>query len=118
MENINVCDCNVIHEEAVKNALESKPAKEELERLSQVFKLLGDLTRTEILWVLDKNEMCVCDIANILDMTKSAVSHQLKVLRDANLIKCRKQGKEVFYTFSDDHIKNIIGQAVAHISEK
>ena len=68
MENINVCDCNIIHKEAVNKALQNKPEKEELESLSEVFKLLGDLTRTQILWVLDKNEMCVCDIANVLNM--------------------------------------------------
>ena len=92
MENVNGCDCNVIHKEMVKIALENKPSKEELERLSQVFKLLGDLTRTKILWVLDKNEMCVCDIANVLNMTKSSISHQLALLREAGIVEYRKVG--------------------------
>ena len=87
MENINECDCNIIHKDAVNKALKSKPEREELERLSEVFKLLGDLTRTQILWVLDKNEMCVCDIANVLNMTKSSISHQLGTLRRMNKLK-------------------------------
>ena len=81
----------------VKIALENKPSKEELECLSQVFKLLGNLTRTKILWVLDKNEMCVCDIANVLNMTKSSISHQLALLREAGIVEYRKVGKEVWY---------------------
>lgn len=118
MENVNVCDCNVIHKEVVKNALESKPAKEELERLSQVFKLLGDLTRTEILWVLDKNEMCVCDIANVLNMTKSSISHQLALLREAGIVEYRKIGKEVYYRLDDFHITKLYEIGIEHIDHK
>ena len=95
MENINVCDCNIIHKEAVNKALQNKPEKEELERLSEVFKLLGDLTRTQILWVLDKNEMCVCDIANVLNMTKSSISHQLAILRSAGIVNFRRDGRKI-----------------------
>ena len=111
------CDCKMIHEDVVKMYKKGFSKSRAIISLSNLFHILSDNTRISILTLLDDNEVCVCDIANILDMTKSAVSHQLKVLKDANLIKCRKQGKEVFYTFSDDHIKNIIGQAVAHISE-
>ena len=118
MENVNVCDCNVIHKEMVKIALENKPSKEELERLSQVFKLLGDLTRTEILWVLDKNEMCVCDIANVLNMTKSSISHQLSYLKDLNIVKSRKSGKEVYYSLDDEHVKEVFEVAISHIEHK
>ena len=118
MENVNVCDCNIIHKEVVKNALENKPAKEELERLSQVFKLLGDLTRTEILWVLDKNEMCVCDIANVLRMTKSSISHQLNILKMNNIVKCRKSGKEVYYTLDDEHVQEVFEVALSHVIHK
>lgn len=118
MENVNVCDCNVIHKEVVKNALENKPSKEELERLSQVFKLLGDLTRTEILWVLDKNEMCVCDIANVLNMTKSSISHQLALLREAGIVEYRKVGKEVYYRLDDFHITKLYEIGIEHIDHK
>lgn len=118
MENVNVCDCNVIHKEMVKIALENKPAKEELERLSQVFKLLGDLTRTKILWVLDKNEMCVCDIANVLNMTKSSISHQLALLREAGIVEYRKVGKEVYYRLDDFHITKLYEIGIEHIDHK
>lgn len=118
MENVNVCDCNVIHKEMVKIALENKPSKEELERLSKVFKLLGDLTRTEILWVLDKNEMCVCDIANVLNMTKSSISHQLALLREAGIVEYRKVGKEVYYRLDDFHITKLYEIGIEHIDHK
>ena len=118
MENVNVCDCNVIHKEMVKIALENKPSKEELERLSQVFKLLGDLTRTKILWVLDKNEMCVCDIANVLNMTKSSISHQLALLREAGIVEYRKIGKEVYYRLDDFHITKLYEIGIEHIDHK
>ncbi len=118
MENVNVCDCNVIHKEMVKIALENKPSKEELERLSQVFKLLGDLTRTKILWVLDKNEMCVCDIANVLNMTKSSISHQLAILRNAGIVNFRREGKEVYYRLDDFHITKLYEIGIEHIDHK
>lgn len=118
MENVNVCDCNVIHKEMVKIALENKPSKEELERLYQVFKLLGDLTRTKILWVLDKNEMCVCDIANVLNMTKSSISHQLALLREAGIVEYRKVGKEVYYRLDDFHITKLYEIGIEHIDHK
>ena len=118
MENINECDCNIIHKDAVNKALKSKPEREELERLSEVFKLLGDITRTQILWVLDKNEMCVCDIANVLSMTKSAVSHQLATLRRSGIVKCRKSGKEVYYTLDDDHIVKLFEIGLEHINHR
>ena len=118
MENVNVCDCNVIHKEMVKIALENKPSKEELECLSQVFKLLGNLTRTKILWVLDKNEMCVCDIANVLNMTKSSISHQLASLREAGIVEYRKVGKEVYYRLDDFHITKLYEIGIEHIDHK
>lgn len=118
MENINECDCNIIHEEAVNKALKSKPEREELERLSEVFKLLGDITRTQILWVLDKNEMCVCDIANVLNMTKSSISHQLAILRSAGIVNFRRKGKEVYYRLDDLHITKLYEIGIEHIDHK
>ena len=118
MENINECDCNIIHKDAVNKALKSKPEREELERLSEVFKLLGDLTRTQILWVLDKNEMCVCDIANVLNMTKSSISHQLAILRNAGIVNFRREGKEVYYRLDDLHITKLYEIGIEHIDHK
>lgn len=118
MENINICDCNIIHKEAVNKALQNKPKRDELERLSGVFKLLGDITRTEILWVLDKNEMCVCDIANVLNMTKSSISHQLAVLRSAGIVNFRREGKEVYYRLDDEHITKLYEIGIEHIEHK
>lgn len=118
MENINVCDCNIIHKEAVNKALQNKPEKEELERLSEVFKLLGDLTRTQILWVLDKNEMCVCDIANVLNMTKSSISHQLAILRSAGIVNFRRDGREIYYSLDDEHITKLYEIGILHIEHK
>ena len=118
MENINECDCNIIHKDAVNKALKSKPEREELERLSEVFKLLGDITRTQILWVLDKNEMCVCDIANVLNMTKSSISHQLAILRSAGIVNFRREGKEVYYRLDDIHITKLYEIGIEHIDHK
>lgn len=113
-----ICDCNIIHQESVNIALQNRPDILELERLSELFKILGDLTRIKILWSLDNHEMCVCDIANVLNMTKSSVSHQLAVLRSAGIVKYRKAGKEVYYTLDDEHIKKLYEIGVEHIDHK
>ena len=84
---------------------------------SEFFKIFSDKSRLKILWLLDKNELCVCDIAHLLNMTKSAVSHQLKTLRLANLVRTRRQGKEVYYKLSDNHIAQIFETALCHILE-
>lgn len=109
------CDCNVIHKEAVLIALQNKPQKEELESLSVLFKILGEKTRINILWALDNHEMCVCDIANALDMTKSSISHQLAILRENGIVRSRKEGKEVYYTLDDEHIKKLYEIGLEHI---
>ena len=93
------------------------PDDEEFTDLSAFFKILGDYTRTKILWALDKNEMCVCDLASLLNMTKSAVSHQLRLLRIANLVKSRRDGKVIFYSLADDHVKAIFETGHEHIRE-
>ena len=92
-----MCDCNIIHQNAVNIALKNKPKEKELENLTALFKILGDSTRTKILWILDHHEMCVCDIANVLNMTKSSISHQLAILREAGIVRFRRSGKEVYY---------------------
>ncbi len=111
------CDCNVIHEEVVKRVQGHMPEVERLYDLADLFKVFGDSTRIKILWALFESEMCVCDIAYLLGMSQSAISHQLRVLKQAKLVKNRKDGKIVFYSLEDDHIKHIFDQGLLHISE-
>lgn len=112
------CDCNVIHEEAVKTALENMLNEDTFDKLINFYKLIADSTRIKILFVLDQHEMCVCDIANSLNMTKSAISHQLKLLKESNLVKAKRSGKEVFYTLDDEHVTKVFEIALSHIREE
>ena len=112
------CDCNIIDEEAVAIALKNKPDPDELVKLSELFKLLGDKTRLNIIWTVDSHEMCVGDIANVLNMTKSSISHQLALLRVAEIVKYRKSGKEVYYTLDDEHINKLYEIGMEHINHK
>ena len=109
------CDCKTINENFVKRYKKGFSTSKMVVDLSRLFYLLSDNTRVSILTVLDGNEVCVSDIASILDMTKSAVSHQLKILKEANLVKCYKKGKEVFYSFYNENIRNILELAIEHI---
>lgn len=109
------CDCDAIHQDAVLRAIKNRPDKRELNQLSDLFKILGDRTRIAILQTLDQNEMCVCDLANVLNMTKSSTSHQLATLREAHIIKSRRAGKEVYYTMDDEHITKLYELGLAHI---
>lgn len=118
VKNTASCDCDCVHSEIVEKTRKNFPKDELLGDLSDFFKVIGDGTRIKILWALDSNEMCVCDIANLLNMTKSAVSHQLRGLREANLVKFKKSGKEVFYSLSDNHVREIFEQGLIHIQEK
>lgn len=112
------CDCNVIHEDIV-NAVKGKmPSEENLYDLAELFKVFGDTTRIKILWALAESEMCVCDIAVLLNMTQSAISHQLRVLKQTRLVKNRKDGKVVFYSLDDAHVKQIFDQGLIHINEE
>ncbi len=113
-----MCDCNIIHQSAVDMALKNKTEEVELENLSALFKILGDSTRTKILWILDHHEMCVCDIANVLNMTKSSISHQLAILREAGIVRFRRNGKEVYYTLDDEHISRLYEIGLEHINHK
>lgn len=94
------------------------PSIEQIEDLTNLFKVLGDMTRAKILYTIEKVELCVSDICNRVDMNKSAVSHQLKVLRDAHLVKARKLGKEVYYSLDDEHVSLIFRCALEHVNEK
>ena len=113
----STCDCDVIHEDVVNRAKNSMPTHENLEQLVNLYKMFGDKTRLSILWALScEEEMCVCDLAVLLDMTKSAISHQLRTLRLSNLVKCDKRGKEAYYSLVDAHVKDIFKQGFAHLN--
>jgi ArsR family transcriptional regulator, lead/cadmium/zinc/bismuth-responsive transcriptional repressor len=117
-QNIESCNCTIIHEDVVNRVKESIPKEEVLYDLAELFKVFGDSTRIKILCALFQSEMCVCDIAALLGMNQSAVSHQLRVLKQARLVKYRKEGKVVYYSLDDEHIKHIFDQGLIHINER
>ncbi|MHC5230075.1 ArsR/SmtB family transcription factor [Enterococcus sp. LJL99] len=112
-----ICDCEVIHEEVVAKVKQAIPNKQKIVDLASLYKVFSDKTRLEILYALHENEMCVCDLAVLLDMTKSAISHQLKTLRLANLVKNRREGKIVYYSLAERHMYEIFEQSFKHIAE-
>ena len=116
-KNAPTCECEEIHSEIIDHKREVMPDENTLYDLSDFFKILGDSTRVSILFAIDGEPMCVCDIASLLGMTKSAVSHQLKILRQSDLVTYRKSGKNVYYTLADDHVRDIIEKAFEHIKE-
>ncbi|NMM62300.1 helix-turn-helix transcriptional regulator [Clostridium sp. P21] len=116
--NIEVCNCNVIHEDVINKVKKSIPEEEKLYDLAEFFKVYGDTTRIKIICALFKSEMCVCDIAALFSMTQSAISHQLRVLKQARLVKFRKEGKVVYYSLDDEHVKRIFDQGLLHINER
>lgn len=111
------CDVDVIHQDVVDRVKQQMPKEETLYDLAELFKVFGDTTRIKILWALEEAEMCVCDIAVLLNMSQSAISHQLRVLKQANLVKNRREGKVVYYSLDDDHVKQIFNQGLVHIQE-
>ena len=117
MAEIECCDTVEVHEDLLKIVKETMPDEKELNDLADLFKIFGDYTRIRILFVLFEAEVCVCDLAQALDMTQSAISHQLKALKNARLVKSRREGKTVFYALADDHVKTIIDQGLEHILE-
>ena len=117
MEKLHICDCEVIHEHLVEDTRGKLQPEEEYARLAALFKMFGDGTRVKLLHALEQNEMCVCDLAALLGMTKSAISHQLKALRLANLVKFRREGQGVYYSLADDHVKEILSIGFAHLNE-
>lgn len=112
-----LCENEEVHSAVVETKKSSMPDTSTLYDLADFFKILGDSTRISILFAIDGEPMCVCDIAELLGMTKSAVSHQLKILRQSSLITYRKSGKNIFYTLADDHVRDIIEKALEHIQE-
>ncbi|MDD7795791.1 ArsR/SmtB family transcription factor [Clostridium sp. 'White wine YQ'] len=118
LNKIESCNCNIIHEDIVNKVKDTIPEEETLYDLAELFKVFGDSTRIKILCVLFESEMCVCDMAALLGMTQSAISHQLRVLKSARLVKFRKEGKVVYYSLDDEHVKGIFNQGLRHITER
>lgn len=118
MTNIPTCDCEVVHEDIVKKAMERMPEEETLYDLAELFKVFGDSTRIRILSALEEDEMCVCDISYLLNMSQSAISHQLRVLKQAKLVKHRRSGKNVYYSLDDEHIHQIFNAGLSHVEEE
>lgn len=111
------CDCSIIHANVVEDVKSKMLNENDFDEISNFFKTMGDKTRIKICWAIFNHEMCVCDIANLLSMTKSAISHQLRELRLAKLVKCRKSGKTVYYQLDDEHVSNFIKNALEHVKE-
>ena len=111
------CEFMYVHQDIVDRVNALMPPEEQLFDLAELFKIFGDSTRVKILFVLFEAEMCVCDIAQLLGMTQSAISHQLQVLKKSKLVKYRRQGKTVFYSLADDHVAAILGQGMEHVNE-
>ena len=116
-EQIECCDCNEIHEDLLKIVNDTLPEETELYDLAELFKVFGDSTRIRILFVLFEAEVCVCDLAKVLNMTQSAISHQLRILKANKLVNSRREGKSVFYSLADGHVRTIIAQGREHIEE-
>ena len=117
-ENTPTCQEEELHPEAIHRVWEKLPQDEVLYDLAELFKIFGDSTRVKILYaLLEAEELCVCDIASLMDVTQSAVSHQLRVLKSSKLVKFRKEGKTVYYSLADDHVCRILSQGMEHICE-
>lgn len=114
---VECCDTVVTHRDIIKAVEEKLPAEETIRELADFYKVFGDATRVRILCVLLQAEVCVCDLAELLGMTQSAISHQLRVLKQMKLVKNRREGKTVFYSLADGHIQTIISQGMEHIAE-
>ncbi len=116
-EPISLCDELLVHPDVTKKALGRLPEEDRLIDLAELFKIFGDSTRVKILYLLLEAEMCVCDIADSLQMTVSAISHQLRILKGASLVKYRREGKTVFYSLADEHVGQILSIGLEHVSE-
>lgn len=114
---VECCDVICVHKDMIQKVKELLPEEELIKELADFYKVFGDATRVKILCVLLESEMCVCDLAELLEMTQSAISHQLRVLKQIKLVKNRREGKTVYYSLADGHIQNIISQGMEHIQE-
>ena len=116
-EDAEICSCNMIHEDVVKYVRSKMLPQVQFEKLSMFFKAISDETRIKLLFSLSRSKMCVCDLAALLGMTVSAISHQRRVLKQAGLVRSEKQGKVVYYMLSDDHVNTVFNNAIEHIME-
>ena len=116
-EKCTVCEDIILHGDIIEKVKKQMPTADTVMRVSELFKVFGDITRVNILCVLFEAELCVCDIAKLLGMTHSAISHQLRILKSARLVKYRREGKVVFYSLDDDHVSEIFDMALRHVSE-
>ena len=111
------CEDNIVHADKVQSVISKLPDEDELYDLAELFKVFGDSTRIRILFALHESESCVCDLAEALNMTQSAISHQLRILKQNKLVKSRREGKSIFYSLSDEHVRMIISMGREHIEE-
>lgn len=118
IHDVECCEQIQVHEDLVNTARAQLPEEDTLYDLAEVFKVFGDSTRIKILYVLFEAEMCVCDIAQLLNMNQSAISHQLRIMKQSRLVKRRRDGKQVFYSLDDEHVHSILNQGMAHLTEK
>ncbi len=112
------CDCDAIHHHAVAAVRDAMPEDEVLAQVAEFYKIMGDPTRCKLIFALQQREMCVCDLANLLAMTKSAVSHQLGKMRNSGIVKCRREGKEVYYSLDDHHVAEAFSITMTHIQHR
>mgnify|MGYP000115924505 CR=1 FL=1 len=117
-EHIELCEVSVIHEDVLKRVREKMPDEEPVYEVSELFRVFGDSTRSRIICALNIEEMCVCDLAVLLNMTQSAISHQLRLLKVSRIVKSRKQGRVVYYSLDDAHIGQIFAMAFDHVTEE
>lgn len=116
-EGCECCEATEVHQDLLRIVNETMPSEEALYDLAELFKVFGDSTRIRILYVLFEAEVCVCDLAEALSMTQSAISHQLKILKQNKLVKARREGKSIFYSLADNHVRAIIAQGMEHVEE-
>lgn len=117
MFEIECCETQHVHENLVHQIEDGMPSEEMMKSLAEFYKVFGDMTRIKILCVLSQTELCVCDLAEVTGMTQSAISHQLRMLKQMKLVKNRRDGKTVYYSLADDHIQSILNQGLEHIAE-
>ncbi|MFP4697400.1 MAG: ArsR/SmtB family transcription factor [Eubacteriales bacterium] len=116
-DSIASCNCNILHEDILNKVKDVMPVDEKLFELAEFFKVFGDSTRIRILYALSVSEMCVCDLSALLGISQSAISHQLRILKQSRLVKYRREGKVVYYNLDDDHIKQVFDQGLDHVNE-
>lgn len=118
MQKVDTCECSIVNEDLVEKGKKELLSHDLIINVAEFFKIFSDPTRLKIVTILLKNELCVCDIAAILGMSHSSISHQLRVLRQFKIVKNRKEGKVVYYSLDDNHISNILSQSIEHYTHK